>query len=68
MGRRFEVQRDHAWLIERCLERLAPGGALYFSNNFLDFTLDRRLPKADELDSLPDDFRQRLHRCWRFEK
>lgn len=68
MGRRFEVQRDHAWLVERCLDRLAPGGTLYFSNNFLEFELDDALTPAEELTKLPADFRRALHRCWRFSK
>ncbi|MCA2979490.1 MAG: class I SAM-dependent methyltransferase [Myxococcaceae bacterium] len=67
MGRRFEVQRDHAFLLERCLERLSPGGALYFSTNFVDFAPGPRLEGAEELTAktLPADFRQRRHRCWR---
>lgn len=68
MGRRFEVQRDHGWLIERCLDRLAKGGTLYFSNNFLEFELDDDLSPAEALKSQPQDFRQQLHRCWRFVK
>lgn len=67
MGRRFEVQRDHGWLIDRCLDRLAPGGALYFSNNFLEFELDPRFSNAEALSrTMPEDFRRTLHRCWRF--
>lgn len=68
MGRRFEVQRDHVWLVERCLDRLAPGGTLYFSNNFLEFELDEALTPAEELTKVPADFRRALHRCWRFVK
>lgn len=68
MGRRFEVQRDHAWLVARCLDRLASGGTLYFSNNFLEFELDEALRPAEALQSTPSDFRRQLHRCWRFVK
>ncbi len=69
MGRRFEVQRDHHWLIERCLERLAPGGSLYFSTNFLEFELDPRLEPAETLTpgTQPHDFRRALHQSFRFE-
>lgn len=68
MGRRFEVQRDHHWLVERCLDRLAPGGAVFFSTNFQGFELNSKLGRPEELTekTLPADFRQRLHRCWRF--
>jgi 23S rRNA (cytosine1962-C5)-methyltransferase len=68
MGRRWEVQRDHRHLIEAVLARLAPGGALYFSTNFLNFELDARLPASTELTpkSIPEDFRRTVHRCWKF--
>lgn len=68
MGRRFEVQRDHRHLLERASSLLAPGGALYFSTNFLGFQLDARLSPAEELTpkSIPQDFRRTVHRCWRF--
>jgi 23S rRNA (cytosine1962-C5)-methyltransferase len=68
MERRFEVQRDHRHFVARVLELLAPGGALYFSTNFLGFELDARLGPAEELTpkSIPEDFRRTVHRCWRF--
>lgn len=68
MERRFEVQRDHRWLIERVRQLLAPGGTLYFSTNFRDFELDARVGGAVELTprSLPEDFRPGIHRAWRF--
>ena len=66
MGRRFEVQRDHRWLVERTRELLSPTGVLYFSTNFLTFELDARFRDAQSLDSLPGDFRRTVQRCWRF--
>lgn len=36
----FDVQRDHAALINRAMNRLASGGVLYFSNNFSKFVLE----------------------------
>lgn len=67
MGRRFEVQRDHRWLLERARSLLSPEGVLYFSTNFLQFELDARLAReAEALDSLPADFRRPVHRAWRF--
>lgn len=67
MGRRFEVQRDHRWLVERVMSFLAPGGTLYFSTNFRGFELDERIDGAEELTprSLPEDFRPGIHRAWR---
>lgn len=68
MERRFEVQRDHRWLVERALSLLSPTGVLYFSNNFLGFELDPRFAWGKELTpgSLPEDFRRGVHRCFRF--
>ena len=66
MGRRFEVQRDHRWLVEKARSLLSHQGALYFSTNFLTFELDAKFRDAEELDSLPGDFRRGVHRCWRF--
>lgn len=36
----FDVQRDHAALIKRAMNRLVHDGVLYFSNNFSKFELD----------------------------
>jgi 23S rRNA (cytosine1962-C5)-methyltransferase len=68
MNRRFEVQSHHRRLVEQCQRRLAPGGTLYFSNNFLHFQLDPLLKPLEELTpkSIPEDFRRTVHRCWRF--
>jgi 23S rRNA (cytosine1962-C5)-methyltransferase len=67
MGRSFEVQRDHVWLLERTRALLKPGGTLYFSTNFRGFELDRRVEGATELTprSLPEDFRPGIHRLFR---
>ncbi|MDO4776948.1 MAG: bifunctional 23S rRNA (guanine(2069)-N(7))-methyltransferase RlmK/23S rRNA (guanine(2445)-N(2))-methyltransferase RlmL [Cardiobacteriaceae bacterium] len=68
----FDVQRDHVTLIEHCMRRLAPGGTLYFSNNFRQFRLDpalgERFAVADISDKTIDfDFKRRpnIHRVWR---
>lgn len=68
MSRRFEVQRDHRWLLDTARARLNPGGTLYFSTNFLQFELDPDLSPLEELTprSIPEDFRRTVHRCWRF--
>lgn len=66
MGRRFEVQRDHRWLVDRARSLLSKGGVLYFSTNFLGFELDARFDDAEPVSSLPGDFRRSVHRCWRF--
>lgn len=66
MGRRFEMQRDHRWLIERARGLLSKGGALYFSTNFLGFELDSRITGGERVKSLPEDFRREVQQTWRF--
>jgi 23S rRNA (cytosine1962-C5)-methyltransferase len=68
MGRSFEVQRDHVWLLERTRSLLHPQGTLYFSTNFRGFELDASVEGAVELTprSLADDFRPGSHRLFRF--
>ncbi len=39
----FDVQRDHAALINRAMNRLSANGVLYFSNNFTRFEMDEQL-------------------------
>ncbi|GAA0311425.1 bifunctional 23S rRNA (guanine(2069)-N(7))-methyltransferase RlmK/23S rRNA (guanine(2445)-N(2))-methyltransferase RlmL [Psychrobacter aestuarii] len=39
----FDVQRDHAALINRAMNRLSSDGVLFFSNNFTRFELDEGL-------------------------
>lgn len=65
MGRRFEIQRDHRWLLDTARGLLAPGGALYFSTNFLTFALDKKFADAEEQKSIPEDFRRAVQRTWR---
>ena len=74
MRRAFEVQRDHARLLERATALVAAGGSLYFSTNFRGFRLEFRPPAGfglEELtpDSIPEDFRRKdVHRCWCFRR
>lgn len=65
MGRRFEVQRDHRWLVQQARSLLSKDGVLYFSTNFLGFQLDAKFRDAQPQDSLPGDFRRAVHSCWR---
>lgn len=69
----FEVQRDHLRLISGALERLAPGGSIFFSTNFQGFTLavgdDVKIEDITE-KTVPLDFPRRppIHRAWRIWK
>ena len=68
----FDVQRDHVHLLDLAMTRLAPGGVLYFSNNFRKFQLDEMLAKRYKIaeisgETLDPDFARnnRIHRAWR---
>lgn len=67
----FDVQRDHARLLERAMARLAPDGLLLFSNNLRRFRLDaevaerwavREITRA----TIPPDFERdpRIHHAF----
>ena len=50
----FDVQRDHVALISRAMNRLAPNGVLYFSNNFTKFSLDDELNNRYDVECITD--------------
>lgn len=66
----LDVQRDHVELIEGCLQLLADGGELFFSNNRRGFKLDSAaLSGCDIRDisrqTVPEDFsNKQIHQCW----
>ena len=68
----WDVERDHAELLELVARNLVPGGVVYFSTNFRRFHLaEERLAPAFSIReitrrTIPEDFRnERIHRCWR---
>ncbi|WP_411834486.1 bifunctional 23S rRNA (guanine(2069)-N(7))-methyltransferase RlmK/23S rRNA (guanine(2445)-N(2))-methyltransferase RlmL [Pseudoxanthomonas mexicana] len=69
----FDVQKEHVRLLRAAVARLAPGGVLYFSNNFRRFRLDEEAIAAfadcREISTrtIPPDFERnpRIHRAWR---
>jgi 23S rRNA (guanine2445-N2)-methyltransferase / 23S rRNA (guanine2069-N7)-methyltransferase len=67
----WDIQRDHAALLNRVLELMTPGGTIFFSTSFRRFKLaetDIRGAKLREISNqtVPPDFRNtRIHRCWR---
>ncbi|MFJ4457314.1 bifunctional 23S rRNA (guanine(2069)-N(7))-methyltransferase RlmK/23S rRNA (guanine(2445)-N(2))-methyltransferase RlmL [Pseudomonas sp. NPDC089392] len=70
----FDVQRDHVQLLDLAMARLAPGGVLYFSNNFRKFQLDEHLMSRYAVEEItaqtldPDFARNnRIHRAWRLQ-
>src|SRR5690606_34305272 len=48
----FDVQRDHVQLLDMAMARLAPGGVLYFSNNFRRFKLDPALEEKYQVEDI----------------
>jgi 23S rRNA (guanine2445-N2)-methyltransferase / 23S rRNA (guanine2069-N7)-methyltransferase len=68
----WDVEHDHAELLDLVARNLAPGGIVYFSTNFRRFHLasDRLEPlyAVREITNrtIPEDFRnERIHRAWR---
>src|SRR5690606_18531341 len=67
----FDVQASHVRLLRAAVARLAPGGVLYFSNNFRRFRLDAEAIAAfascEDISAatIPPDFARnpRIHRC-----
>jgi 23S rRNA (cytosine1962-C5)-methyltransferase len=66
----LDTQRDHGFLIKRCLERLDKEGTLYFSTNYRGFKLDEDLMSIANIKEIshltvPQDFRnKKIHRCF----
>jgi 23S rRNA (guanine2445-N2)-methyltransferase / 23S rRNA (guanine2069-N7)-methyltransferase len=68
----FDVQKDHVRLLRAAVARLAPGGVLWFSNNYRRFKLDEAAIAefAECRDISPStigaDFERnpRIHRAW----
>ncbi len=71
MDQMFDVQLDYIFLIEKALQLLATGGAIYFSTNSRKFHFDEsQFPQCAILDvsdkTIPIDFHDpKIHRCWR---
>jgi len=67
----FDIQRDHVLLLDRAMARLAPGGSLYFSNNFRRFVMDESIEARYQVTNIsaqtfdPDFARnKKIHQAW----
>ena len=67
----FDIQRDHVLLLDRAMARLAPGGSLYFSNNFRRFVMDESVEARYQVTNItaqtfdPDFERnKKIHQAW----
>ncbi|UJP05384.1 MAG: bifunctional 23S rRNA (guanine(2069)-N(7))-methyltransferase RlmK/23S rRNA (guanine(2445)-N(2))-methyltransferase RlmL [Nitrosomonas sp.] len=68
----FDVQKDHALLIQNAAALLAPGGVLYFSTNFRRFKMDQAALAYLHIEdisgnTIPEDFKRntKAHYCWK---
>jgi len=67
----WDIQRGYAELLNGLLQRMKPGGVIYFSSNFRRFKLDETAINSSQIreiskQTVPPDFRnRRIHRCWR---
>jgi 23S rRNA (guanine2445-N2)-methyltransferase / 23S rRNA (guanine2069-N7)-methyltransferase len=67
----WDIQRDHAELLNRLVALMAPGGVIFFSTNSRRFKLaESELTglaiREISRQTVPEDFRnERIHRCWR---
>lgn len=65
----LDVQRDHVWLVQRCMALLNREGMLFFSNNYQNFRLDTKALagfRIQDISSLtvPRDFRKSAHKAF----
>ncbi|MDP6442928.1 MAG: bifunctional 23S rRNA (guanine(2069)-N(7))-methyltransferase RlmK/23S rRNA (guanine(2445)-N(2))-methyltransferase RlmL [Pirellulaceae bacterium] len=67
----WDVQRDHAELLNHLLPLMKVGGVIYFSTNFRRIKFDEAALRGVAVreisfQTVPEDFRnRRIHRCWR---
>ncbi len=70
----WDVQRDHAEMLNLLISHLAPGGIIFFSNNNRRFKLHETEIHGVTIREIsnrtvPEDFRnKRIHRCWKMWK
>ncbi len=72
----FDVQREQVRLLRAAVARLAPGGVLYFSNNFRRFKLEENaiaeFARCREITpkTIAPDFERnaRIHRAWELQR
>lgn len=67
----WDIQRDHATLLQKVIDHITPGGVIFFSTNSRRFKLDEAAltgvtTREISKQTVPEDFRnKRIHRCWR---
>lgn len=67
----WDIQQDHAPLLNQLAQIVEPGGTVYFSTNFRKFKLQDNLLSPYRIielskQTIPEDFRnRRIHQCWK---
>jgi 23S rRNA (cytosine1962-C5)-methyltransferase len=70
----LDIQRDHADLLNKTLQAVAPGGVIYFSTNYRKFELDAAQIHSTDIKDItrattPFDFEGKLFRyCYKVRK
>lgn len=68
----WDVQRDHLFILHKCMDSLRPGGKLYFSTNLRNFKIDESLKdhyKDISFQTIPQDFHdKKIHHSFLFTK
>lgn len=71
MEETLDIQRDHEALIDDAIKLLAPGGTLYFSNNFKKFKLANTVREKYQVkditrQTIDEDFKHssKIHQCY----
>ena len=70
----WDVQRDHAELLNVLLKQMTADGIVYFSTNLRRFKFEEEAIQASHIQDIskqtvPPDFRnKRIHRCWKLRK
>jgi 23S rRNA (cytosine1962-C5)-methyltransferase/23S rRNA (guanine2445-N2)-methyltransferase / 23S rRNA (guanine2069-N7)-methyltransferase len=70
----LDVLRDHAWLIDDCMQLMKTGGVLLFSTNKRRFKLNEQLQAKYQIkditrETIPQDFSdKKIHQCWEIRK
>jgi len=66
----FDVQKDHPFLINHCLDHLNQDGIILFSNNFQKFKLNTDALDTNNIqditkETIPEDFKNdKIHKCY----
>lgn len=71
----FDIQKDHAELIQKAATLLKPNGDLLFSTNYRKFKIDQKALTGLHLEditpsTIPLDFKRspKIHQCWHIKK